>query len=108
MVGIAGDVAGGGTLHSAGRVGEAVPDGFALAVFSPSAFDLIGGGGRAPDEFAWKLERRVAALGLGKFAEEAMAGRHDRERSDGTKSSGDKFTAVEVIPLAHGLPPRLW
>ena len=47
---IAGDVAGGAAFYFADGVGEAVPDGFALAVLVPCAFDLIGGGGHAPEE----------------------------------------------------------
>lgn len=36
--------------HFSRCVGGAVPDGFALAVFVPCAFDLVGGGGGAPEE----------------------------------------------------------
>jgi hypothetical protein len=107
MVGIAGDVAGVCALHLAGGMREAVPDGFALAVFAPGAFDLIGGGGCSPNKFVGKLERRETRLGLEKFADEAMAGRQDRKRCSGTKSGGEKFTAIEAISSAHGLPPRL-
>ena len=77
MVGIAGDVAGGCALHLAGSVHEAVPDGFALAVFCPSAFDLVGSGGGAPDKLVGKLERREFELRFEQFAEKAMAGRQD-------------------------------
>jgi len=77
MVGVAGDVAGGGALHLAGGVHEAVPDGFALAVFVPSAFDLVGSGGGAPDKLVGKLERRELELRFEQFAEKAMAGRQD-------------------------------
>ena len=39
---VAGDVAVGAVDDLAGRVGKAIPDGFALAVFLPGAFDLVG------------------------------------------------------------------
>src|SRR5258708_8101558 len=107
MVGIAGDVAGGCALHFAGGVREAVPDGSALAVFVPGAFDLIGGGGGAPDKFVRKFEGSKAPLGLEKITNEAVAGRQDRKRCGGAKSGGEKFTAIEAVPSAHGLPPRL-
>ena len=77
MVGIAGDVARGGSLHPASGVREAVPNGFALAVLVPGAFDLVGGGGGAPDKFFGKLERRVTSLGLEKITNEAVGGRQD-------------------------------
>jgi len=50
MVVIAGDVGVGAVFYSAVRVGKAVPDRFAFAVFIPGAFDLVGGGGCAPVE----------------------------------------------------------
>src|SRR5437879_5081451 len=104
MVGIAGDVAGGGALHLAGGVREAVPDGLALAVFAPGAFDLIRGGGRSPNKFIGELEGRETRLRLQQFADEAMTGRRDGKRCGGTKSAGEKFTA---IPSAHGHSPGL-
>src|SRR2546421_6590001 len=107
MVGIASDVASGGALYLAGGVREAVPDGLALAVFAPGAFDLIGGGGRSPNKFVGKLEGRETRLRLQQFADKTMAGRQDGKRGSGTKSGGEKFTAIEAIPSAHGLPPRL-
>src|SRR6266478_4677061 len=103
MVGIAGDIAGSGALHLAGSVREAVPDGFALAVFVPAAFDLIGGGGGTPDKFFGKLEWRKTHLRLEKISNEAVAGRRNRKRCGGTKSGGEKFTAIATIPSAHGL-----
>src|SRR5467141_2636125 len=107
MVGIAGDVAGVRALHFAGGVREAVPDGFALTVLAPGAFDLIGSGRCSPNKFAGKLEGRETRLGLEKFTDEAMARRQDRKRCSGAKSGGENFTAIEVIPSVHGLPPRL-
>src|SRR5437899_3305216 len=104
MVGIAGDIAGGGALHLAGSVREAVPDGFALAVFVPSAFDLIGGGGGAPDKFFGEFERSKPHLGLERTWNESAAGGENRKRCGGTKSGGEKFTAIEAIPSPHGLP----
>src|SRR6266436_337300 len=62
MVGIASDVAGRSAFNFAGSVREAVPDGFAPAIFGPGPFDLIGGGGGAPDEFFGKLEGRELRL----------------------------------------------
>src|SRR5256884_9483330 len=95
MVGIAGDVAGVCALHLAGGVREAVPDGFALAVFAPGAFDLIGGGRCSPNKFVGKLERRETRLGLEKVPDEAMAGGQDRKRCTGAKSGGEKFARIE-------------
>src|SRR5260370_31140961 len=106
MVGIAGDIAGRGAFHHAGSMREAVPDGFALAVFVPGAFDLIGSGGSSPDKFFGEFERGKTHLGFEKISNEAMAGRQNRKRCGGTKSGGEKFTAIVAIPSAHGLPPR--
>ena len=50
MVVIVGDVAGVSVVGLAGGVGEGVPDGGAATVFVDCAFDLIGGGGGAPEE----------------------------------------------------------
>src|SRR5216684_5732936 len=107
MVGLAGDVARGRSLHFTGGVREAIPDGFAFAVFGPGAFDLIGGGGGAPNKFFGKFERREAHLGLKKTSHEAVARRQDRKRCSGSKSGGEKFTAIETVPSVHRLPPRL-
>ncbi len=104
MIGIAGDIAGGGALHLAGSMREAVPDGFALAVFVPAAFDLIGSGGGAPDKVFGEFERGKTHLGLGKISNEAVAGRQNRKRCGSTKGGGEKFTAIATIPSAHGLP----
>src|SRR5260370_38333919 len=103
MVRIAGDIAGGGALHLAGSMREAVPDGFALAVFVPAAFDLIGSGGGAPDKFFGKLEWSKTHLGLGKISNEEVAGRQNRKRCGSTKGGGEKFTAIATIPSDHGL-----
>jgi hypothetical protein len=99
MVGVAGNVAGVCALHFAGGVREAVPDGFALAVFAPGAFDLIGGGGRSPNEFVGKLERRETRLGFEKLADEAMAGRQDSKRCSGTKSGGENSRRLKLCHL---------
>src|SRR5260370_33351103 len=107
MVGVGGYVAGGCALHFAGGVREAVPDGFDLAVFGPGAFDLIGGGGGAPNKFFGKLEGRETRLRLEQFADEAMARRQDGKRSGGSKSGGEKIKAVEIFSSAHRLPPPL-
>src|SRR5258708_36265076 len=104
MVGIASDVAGGSALYFARSVREAVPDGFAFAIFAPGAFNLIGGGGGAPDKFVGKLEGRELRLRFEQFADEAMTGRHDCKRGGRTKSSGEKFTATQAGPTCHGLP----
>jgi hypothetical protein len=50
VVVVARDVAGGGAFDFARRVSESVPDGLAFAVGVPGAFDLVGGGGHAPEE----------------------------------------------------------
>ena len=44
LIRIAGDVAGIAILNFSGRMREAVPDGFALAIVFPGALDLVGGG----------------------------------------------------------------
>jgi hypothetical protein len=62
MVGITGDVPSCGPLHFAGSMREAVPDGFAFAVFGPGTLDLISGGGGAANELLGKLERRELRL----------------------------------------------
>jgi len=67
MIGITGNVACGSALHFAGSVREAVPDGFALAVFGPGTFDLIGGGGGTPNKIVGKLERRELRLRFEQF-----------------------------------------
>src|SRR5258708_39492963 len=106
MVRIAGDIAGGGALHLAGSMREAVPDGFALAVFVPAAFDLIGSGGGAPDKFFGKLEWSKTHLGLGKISNEAVAGRQNRKKWGRIKGGGRKLTEVANIPTGHRLTPR--
>src|SRR5580704_5037861 len=67
MIGVAGCVAGVAIFDFAGGMGEAVPDGFALAVFVPRAFDLIRGGGGAPEEALGEgnLGRRIKLRGMG-------------------------------------------
>src|SRR5260370_12028388 len=107
MVGVGGYVAGGCALHFAGGVREAVPDGFDLAVFGPGAFDLIGGGGGAPNKFFGKLEGRETRLRLEQLTDEAMARRQDGKNSSGPQGRGGKITAIEIFPTAHRLPPLL-
>src|SRR5580704_15120687 len=67
MIGVAGYVAGVAILDFAGGMGEAVPDGFALAVLVPRAFDLVRGGGGAPEEALGEgnLGRRIKLRGMG-------------------------------------------
>lgn len=56
MIGVASQVARVAIFYFATSMREAVPDRFALAVFVPRAFDLIGGSGRAPKKFLGKVE----------------------------------------------------
>src|SRR5438445_13452299 len=107
MVGIAGNVAGGGALHFAWSVGEAVPNRFAFAVFGPCALDLIGGGGSTPNKLLGKLERREHRLRFEEFASESTAGRQDRKRGSGAKGSGEQLTEIETVPSAHRVSPRI-
>ena len=79
MVGIAGHVASRSSLHLAGSMREIVPDGLALAVLLPSAFDLIGGSGGAPNKFVGKLEGGETGLGLQQFADQAVGGQTEKE-----------------------------
>ena len=58
IIGIAGHVARVAIFDFARRVREAVPDGFALAVFVPRALDLVSGRGRAPEESLGKRDYR--------------------------------------------------
>jgi hypothetical protein len=37
-------------------VGEMIPNGFALAMFVPAAFDLIRSRGGTPDKFLWEVK----------------------------------------------------
>src|SRR5580658_7732697 len=57
VVVIAGDVAGVAAFDVAGSMRIAIPDGFAFAVFVPSAFDLIGGRRHAPEKVFGKTGR---------------------------------------------------
>ena len=65
---VAGDVAGVPLEHLARLVGEAVPDGRALAVLEGCALDLIGRGGRAPDEILAETHVFLLSCGIGKGA----------------------------------------
>src|SRR5215469_4335510 len=57
VVRITGDVAGVPSLYFAHGVRKAIPDRFALAVNVPSALDLVGSRGHAPDKILRKLIR---------------------------------------------------
>jgi len=61
MVVVERDVAGIAAVNLAGRVGEAVPDRLAFAVFVPRAFDLIGRCRRAPEKVLRKILLPVQA-----------------------------------------------
>src|SRR5215469_15969423 len=63
---ITGDIARGASLHLAGRMCKAVPDGFALAIFLPGAFHLVGCSGSTPQETVRKL--CILSLGPGNRA----------------------------------------
>src|SRR5208282_4097830 len=54
VIGVAGYIAGAAIFDFAGSVGEAIPDGFTLAVGFPCAFDLVSSSGRAPEEVLGK------------------------------------------------------
>ena len=68
MIVVAGDVAGVPLEHLARLMGEAVPDGRALAVLEGRALDLIGRGGRAPDEILAEAHGVPPVCGIGKGA----------------------------------------
>ena len=62
MVVVVGHVTGVAAGHLAGRVAERVPDRRRTAVFRDGALDLVGRGGRAPDEVRrGNVSRSVAA-----------------------------------------------
>ena len=63
VVVIVGDVAGVSVVGLAGDVGEGVPDGGAAAIFVDGAFDLIGGGGGAPEKSLRKASERWEWMG---------------------------------------------
>ena len=67
MVLVAGDVACLCAFYVAEGVAEGVPDGGAAAVDVPCAFDLVGGGGAAPEEAFWKGHRASGGGGLSKL-----------------------------------------
>jgi hypothetical protein len=97
MVLIAGDVPCGSTFYFAGSVGEPVPNRFAFAVFVPCAFDLVGGGGRPPEEAFGKTRLlnsggrdRAGNLGSGKgerASEKTRTGCGEGRIADGSKAS---------------------
>src|SRR5262249_29744721 len=58
MVVVAGDIAIVAVMDLPPRVAEAIPDRLALAILVPCAFDLVRGGGRAPDEAVWECHLR--------------------------------------------------
>jgi hypothetical protein len=70
MIAIARQVAVVAVLDAARRVREAVPDGFAFAVFLPGTLDLIGRGGCAPDE----IRRKAHGIAIGR-CDHVAAGR---------------------------------
>ena len=107
MVGITGNVAGSSALHFAGSVREAVPYGFALAVFGPGTFDLIGSCSRTPNKIVGKLERRELRRRFEQLGQKTMARRQYGKRGGSSESGGEEFTAIETVPSAHRLPPRL-
>ncbi len=93
VVVIVGDVAGVAVVGLAGGVGEGVPDGGAAAIFVDCAFDLIGGGGGAPEE-AWR-KGSIAWLRIGLFelrlrwrGSRVRRGRGRRIRRDGRRCGG--------------------
>src|SRR5579859_7351416 len=99
MIRIAGDIAGGGAFYFAGSVREAIPDGFTFAVFVPAAFDLVRGGGGAPEKVFWKLKGCEGSFAGGEFAEEAMAGRIEGETGGGTDGCAEKITTSKRAKL---------
>src|SRR5580698_10658015 len=52
---VVGYVAGVVVFDLAGSVGEGIPDGGATAFFVDGTFDLVGGGGGAPEESLWEV-----------------------------------------------------
>lgn len=101
MVGITRNVAGVSPLHSADGVDEAVPDGFAFAVFVPGSFSLIRRGGCAKNKFFGKLERREFHLRLEQFACDRRARRQDMERCRGAESPAQKITTSQTARPTH-------
>ncbi len=125
MIGVAGYVAGVAILDFAGSMGEAVPDGFAFAVFFPRAFDLVGGGGCAPEE-TWgtrsRKENQIAGMGSSGRSRRVRGARRIRqscsrktnwlaarlrcrrqERSAQIRGgSGAKWNAAPAIAFEHG------
>jgi hypothetical protein len=98
---VAGDVAGDAAADLAGGVGEAVPDGFALAVLVPCALVLVGGCGGAPEE-AFR-ETGSFDEGVGDGAGDLAGGeqrsgepRAARERGTG---SGGEGTGCELATI---------
>jgi hypothetical protein len=72
MVAVARDITGGSVLDVTGSVAETVPDGLALAILIPGAFDLVGRRRSAPEEALGEPdrggrcgERHTGALGDG-------------------------------------------
>jgi hypothetical protein len=55
VVVVASYVAGVTVLDAVRQVREAIPHALPFAVFIPGALDLVGGGGRAPQEIFWKF-----------------------------------------------------
>ena len=105
MIGIAGHVAGVAILDFAGSVREAVPDRFALAVFVPRAFDLIGGGGRAPEEILGERDLgrsiKLRGAGIGEAAEFAVRAAFDDTVQPENKPAGSAAQCRRRGPTAQ-------
>ena len=74
MIEIVGDVAGVAVVRFAGSVRERVPDRRLASVFVDRAFDLIGGGGAAPEKSGGEFEfGRLATCASANLGREAVA-----------------------------------
>ena len=101
MIGIARDIARVAAFHSADGVGEAVPDGFAFAVFVPATLNLISRGGCAKNEFFRELERSKLYLRLKQFARKPRARGQNIERGGSTERSAQEIATIQIAPPAH-------
>src|SRR5215470_11872525 len=109
MIGIAGDVASVAAFYFANGVRKAIPDGFALAVFVPGAFDLIRSRGGTPEKVFRKLKWSERRWGSEEFAEKTMARRVDGKTSGGAKGSAKEIAPRKraKLPNVHSKPPKL-
>ena len=119
MIGIARHIAGVAVLDFARSVREAVPDGLAFAVFVPGAFNLVSGGGCAPEESlgkcgfgrwvelvsrhgGWNCGRR-----FGRSAARRESGRQSRGRA-GAENRLEKLAAcqaqIQAVSFMNGSP----